>query len=152
MPIKWNLAVTVMVALIGHLADYQMPGRGFLLKPFGIGRIIDQIHETCTRENRSADVFLYKRDLYTSRAGQTSRPTTKNAPHCCEAFGAENETRTRDPDLGKVVLYRRRVPPLREREGPEVSSVSSEESIHWAFPTGWSTRPESKGRSAVARV
>ena len=28
-----------------------------------------------------------------------------NAPHCCEAFGAENETRTRDPDLGKVVLY-----------------------------------------------
>ena len=37
--------------------------------------------------------------------GQTSRPTNKNAPHCCEAFGAENETRTRDPDLGKVVLY-----------------------------------------------
>ena len=69
-------------------------GRGFLLKSFGIGRIIDQIHETCTRENRSADVFLYKRDLYTSRAGQTSRPTNKNAPHCCEAFGAENETRT----------------------------------------------------------
>ena len=31
--------------------------------------------------------------------------TNKNAPHCCEAFGAENETRTRDPDLGKVVLY-----------------------------------------------
>ena len=25
--------------------------------------------------------------------------------HFCEAFGAENETRTRDPDLGKVVLY-----------------------------------------------
>ena len=21
-------------------------------------------------------------------------PTNKNAPHCCEAFGAENETRT----------------------------------------------------------
>ena len=32
-------------------------------------------------------------------------PTNKNAPHGCEAFGAENETRTRDPDLGKVVLY-----------------------------------------------
>ena len=32
-------------------------------------------------------------------------PPNKNAPHCCEAFGAENETRTRDPDLGKVVLY-----------------------------------------------
>ena len=31
--------------------------------------------------------------------------TNKNAPHFCEAFGAENETRTRDPDLGKVVLY-----------------------------------------------
>ena len=27
-------------------------------------------------------------------------PTNKIAPHCCEAFGAENETRTRDPDLG----------------------------------------------------
>jgi hypothetical protein len=25
---KFELAVTVMVALIGHLADYQMPGRG----------------------------------------------------------------------------------------------------------------------------
>ena len=37
--------------------------------------------------------------------GQTSRHTNKNAPHGCEAFGAENETRTRDPDLGKVVLY-----------------------------------------------
>ncbi len=23
----------------------------------------------------------------------------------CEVFGAGNETRTRDPDLGKVVLY-----------------------------------------------
>ena len=34
-----------------------------------------------------------------------SPPTNKNAPHDCEAFGAENETRTRDPDLGKVVLY-----------------------------------------------
>ena len=34
-----------------------------------------------------------------------SLDTNKNAPHCCEAFGAENETRTRDPDLGKVVLY-----------------------------------------------
>ena len=32
-------------------------------------------------------------------------PTNKNAPQDCEAFGAENETRTRDPDLGKVVLY-----------------------------------------------
>ena len=31
--------------------------------------------------------------------------TNKNAPQDCEAFGAENETRTRDPDLGKVVLY-----------------------------------------------
>ena len=27
-------------------------------------------------------------------------PQNKNAPHGCEAFGAENETRTRDPDLG----------------------------------------------------
>ena len=34
-----------------------------------------------------------------------SQGTNKNAPHFCEAFGAENETRTRDPDLGKVVLY-----------------------------------------------
>ena len=35
-----------------------------------------------------------------------ARPcTNKNAPQDCEAFGAENETRTRDPDLGKVVLY-----------------------------------------------
>ena len=33
------------------------------------------------------------------------QPANKNAPHGCEAFGAENETRTRDPDLGKVVLY-----------------------------------------------
>ena len=33
------------------------------------------------------------------------RPQNKTAPHGCEAFGAVNETRTRDPDLGKVVLY-----------------------------------------------
>ena len=37
---------------------------------------------------------------------RANQPVHKqNAPHCCEAFGAENETRTRDPDLGKVVLY-----------------------------------------------
>ena len=35
----------------------------------------------------------------------TILPQNKNAPQDCEAFGAENETRTRDPDLGKVVLY-----------------------------------------------
>ena len=29
----------------------------------------------------------------------------KRPANPCEAFGAENETRTRDPDLGKVVLY-----------------------------------------------
>ena len=33
------------------------------------------------------------------------KSTNKNAPQDREAFGAENETRTRDPDLGKVVLY-----------------------------------------------
>jgi hypothetical protein len=33
---------------------------GFLFKSFGIGSIIDQIHETCTGEHRSAAVFLYK--------------------------------------------------------------------------------------------
>ncbi len=32
--------------------------------------------------------------------GQTSRQTNKNASQQCGAFGAENETRTRDPDLG----------------------------------------------------
>ncbi len=37
---------------------------GFLLKSFGIGSIIGQIGETCTWNRRSADVFLYKRDLY----------------------------------------------------------------------------------------
>ena len=51
----------------------------------------------------TADGVLYKRDLYTYRV--FCRPgvrgtTNKNAPHDCEAFGAENETRTRDPDLG----------------------------------------------------
>ena len=51
----------------------------------------------------TADGVLYKRDLYTYRV--FCRPgvrgtTNKNAPHFCEAFGAENETRTRDPDLG----------------------------------------------------
>ena len=51
--------------------------RGFLHKPSGIGRIIDQIRETCTMGR-----------------GQTGWPTNKNAQHCCEAFGAENETRT----------------------------------------------------------
>ena len=35
--------------------------------------MIGQIGETCTRESRSADVFLYKRDMYTSRAAQTSQ-------------------------------------------------------------------------------
>ena len=30
---------------------------------------------------------------------------TKKAPDFSEAFGAENEARTRDPNLGKVVLY-----------------------------------------------
>ena len=40
-----------------------------------------------------------------TRTGALRVATNKNAPHCCEAFGAENETRTRDPDLGKVVLY-----------------------------------------------
>ena len=67
---------------------------GFSAQVFRDWAITDQIRETCTRENRSADVFLYKRDLYTSRAGQTSLYTNKNAPHVCEAFGAENETRT----------------------------------------------------------
>ena len=72
-------------------------GRGFLLKSFGIGRIIDQIGETCTWNRHSVDVFLYKRDLYTYRV--FCRPgvrgsTNKNAPQDCEAFGAENETRT----------------------------------------------------------
>jgi hypothetical protein len=52
-------------------------GRGFLLKSSGIGRIIGQIGETCTGERRSADVFLYKRDMYTSRAAQTSQGKPK---------------------------------------------------------------------------
>ena len=30
---------------------------------------------------------------------------TKSAAEAADLFGAENETRTRDPDLGKVVLY-----------------------------------------------
>ena len=45
--------------------------------------------ETCTRAEQ----------------GKPAGTQTKNAPQQCEAFGAENETRTRDPDLGKVVLY-----------------------------------------------
>ena len=40
-----------------------------------------------------------------TRTGTLRVATNKNAPQQCEAFGAENETRTRDPDLGKVVLY-----------------------------------------------
>ena len=44
-------------------------GRGFMLKSSGIGRIIGLIHETCTRESRSADDCLYKRDLYNGREG-----------------------------------------------------------------------------------
>ena len=43
----------------GHLRG----DRGFLLKLSGIGRIIGQIGETCTWKRRSADDFLYKRDL-----------------------------------------------------------------------------------------
>ena len=30
---------------------------------------------------------------------------TKKAPEKSEAFGAEDEARTRDPNLGKVMLY-----------------------------------------------
>ena len=43
--------------------------------------------------------------MHWTHTGTSRVATNKNAPHCCEAFGAENETRTRDPDLGKVVLY-----------------------------------------------
>ena len=57
--------------------------------------------------------------MHWTHTGTSRVATNKNAPHCCEAFGAENETRTRDPDLGKVVLYHRyltcdrlRVPPM----------------------------------------
>ena len=32
-------------------------------------------------------------------------PYTKKAPEKSEAFGAEDEARTRDPNLGKVMLY-----------------------------------------------
>ena len=53
------------------------PGVSALLKSSGIGRIIGQIGETCTGERRSADVFLYKRDMYTSRAAQTSQGKPK---------------------------------------------------------------------------
>ena len=48
---------------------------------------------------------LFFASLPWTRTGALRVATNKNAPHCCEALGAENETRTRDPDLGKVVLY-----------------------------------------------
>ena len=38
--------------------------------------------------------LMNKSHLYRSRAEQTSSPQNKNAPQLCEAFGAENETRT----------------------------------------------------------
>ena len=41
--------------------------------------------------------------------GQTRRPTNKNAPQDCEAFGAENETRT-------IFQKRLIISTLRERE------------------------------------
>ena len=38
--------------------------------------------------------------------GVSTAPKTKTpTPKGWRLFGAENETRTRDPDLGKVVLY-----------------------------------------------
>ena len=40
------------------------------------------------------------------KGGQSVSRTKKRLGQKAEAFfGAENETRTRDPDLGKVVLY-----------------------------------------------
>ena len=39
-----------------------------------------------------------------SRFASTGRGQSPPIP-CCLIFGAGNETRTRDPDLGKVVLY-----------------------------------------------
>lgn len=54
---------------------------GFLFKSFGIGSIIDQILETCTGEHRSAAVFLYKGDLYRSRATLWTWKNTRRAQY-----------------------------------------------------------------------
>jgi hypothetical protein len=39
-------------------------------------------------------MFSCTSEACTMGRGQIHRSTNKNAPHCCEAFGSENETRT----------------------------------------------------------
>ncbi len=43
--------------------------------------------------------------VYLFRHSGTYPVVTKKNPDFVSGLGAENETRTRDPDLGKVVLY-----------------------------------------------
>ena len=74
-------------------------------KKFGAG------NETRTRDPDLGKVVLYQlsysRLIFVFHAAALLQPESLRWWSYCTAnrFGAGNETRTRDPDLGKVVLY-----------------------------------------------
>ena len=70
------------------------------------GRDLAERFELCQIFINLVDLELLERETKRPLPAQKRRfKTQKKPPDESWRFGAENETRTRDPDLGKVVLY-----------------------------------------------